>query len=78
VDDEVLTLDGVAELLKVDRKTIYRMAGAGELPAFKVRGRWRFRRRDVLGWIDAQVATKHDAKTSDATAAPSQPTERGR
>lgn len=51
----ILTIEDVAELLKVDRKTIYRMVNASELPAFKVRDRWRFRRTDIMSWIEALV-----------------------
>lgn len=54
--DEILTIRDVAELLKVGEKTVYTMAQRGELPAFKVRGQWRFRRGDIGAWIDAQTA----------------------
>ena len=30
------------------------MARQGEIPAFKVRGQWPFRRRYIDGWIDRQ------------------------
>ena len=52
--DDILTLREVAGLLKVADKTLYTMARQGEIPAFKVRGQWRFRRRDIDGWIDRQ------------------------
>ena len=52
--DDILTLREVAGLLKVAEKTVYTMARQGEIPAFKVRGQWRFRRRDIDGWIDTQ------------------------
>jgi excisionase family DNA binding protein len=35
--------------------TVYTMAQQGELPAFKVRGQWRFRRTDLDAWIDAKT-----------------------
>ncbi len=54
-DDEILTIRDVAALLKVGEKTIYTMAQAGDLPGFKVRGQWRFRRSDIDAWIAAQV-----------------------
>lgn len=54
--DEILTLPEVAQLLKVADKTVYTMAQKGELPAFKVRGQWRFKRADIDGWIEAQKA----------------------
>ena len=53
-NEEVLKLKDVAALLKVGEKTVYSMAQAGELPAFKVRGQWRFSRKDIDVWIDQQ------------------------
>ncbi len=52
--EDILTLREVAGLLKVADRTVYTMARQGEIPAFKVRGQWRFRRRDINGWIDRQ------------------------
>lgn len=52
--DEILTLPEVAQLLKVADKTVYTMAQKGQLPAFKVRGQWRFKRSDLDNWIDLQ------------------------
>lgn len=52
--DEFLTLPEVAQLLKVADKTVYTMAQQGELPAFKVRGQWRFKRVDLDSWIEEQ------------------------
>ncbi len=54
-DDQILTVRDVAALLKVGEKTIYTMAQAGDLPGFKVRGQWRFRRSDIDAWIGEQV-----------------------
>lgn len=51
MSDEILTLPEVAQLLKVAQKTVYTMAQKGELPAFKVRGQWRFKRDDMESWI---------------------------
>jgi excisionase family DNA binding protein len=55
VTSEILTVSEVAGLLKVAEKTVYTMAQEGELPAFKVRGQWRFRRTDLDAWIDAKT-----------------------
>lgn len=52
--DEVLKLKDVVGLLKVSEKTVYSMAQTGELPAFKVRGQWRFSRKDIDAWIEHQ------------------------
>ena len=54
--DPILTLPEVAILLKVAEKTVYTMAQTGQLPAFKVRGQWRFKHDDIDQWIDEQKA----------------------
>ena len=58
--DEILTLAEVALLLKVAEKTIYTMAQRGEVPAFKVRGQWRFKRDDLDRWIERQKLTQRN------------------
>jgi excisionase family DNA binding protein len=63
--DEVLTIKDVAQLLKVGEKTVYSMAQTGELPAFKVRGQWRFSRKDIDAWIEQQKNTTQDFSEDD-------------
>lgn len=53
-DDEFLTIKQVAELLKVTERTIYRLAAAKQIPAFKVGGTWRFSRAEINQWIQRQ------------------------
>lgn len=50
----VLTVQDVAELLRVDAKTIYRMVKRRDLPGFKVAGSWRFKEADIDSWIESQ------------------------
>ena len=57
--DEILTLPEVAKLLKVAEKTVYTMAQRAEIPAFKVRGQWRFKRADIDSWIEQQKSDTH-------------------
>lgn len=47
------TLKTVA-VLNVTERTIYRLAAAKKIPAFKVGGTWRFRATDIDGWIADQ------------------------
>lgn len=58
MSDEILTVLEVATLLKVADKTVYTMAQKGEIPAFKVRGQWRFRRVDIDAWIQEQTTSR--------------------
>jgi excisionase family DNA binding protein len=51
MSDEILTVQEVAALLKVADKTVYTMAQREEIPAFKIRGQWRFKREEIDSWI---------------------------
>ena len=52
----ILTIKEVADYLKVTERTIYRLAAAKQIPAFKVGGSWRFSRADIDDWIKQQSA----------------------
>ncbi len=53
-DNAIMTIGEVADYLKVTERTIYRLAGAKQIPAFKVGGSWRFSKADIDGWIKQQ------------------------
>jgi PTS system nitrogen regulatory IIA component len=53
--DDILTIRQLSEYLMVSEKTIYRLLEKNILPAIRVGGQWRFRRRDIDSWIDSQV-----------------------
>ena len=52
--DEVLTVAELAEYLKVNRNTIYKLLKAHKLPAFKIGGDYRFNREQIDEWRIAQ------------------------
>ncbi|WP_445659477.1 helix-turn-helix domain-containing protein [Aquincola tertiaricarbonis] len=51
----ICTLDELAAYLKVGKRTLYRLAAHGEIPAFKVGGTWRFRQSEIDRWINDQT-----------------------
>jgi excisionase family DNA binding protein len=53
-EGEILTIKQVADYLRVTERTIYRLAAARKIPAFKVGGTWRFSRADIDSWIRQQ------------------------
>jgi len=53
----IMTVGEVADYLKVTDRTIYRLAGAKQIPAFKVGGSWRFSKVDIDEWIKRQSST---------------------
>jgi len=52
--DDILDADEVAKLLRLNEQTVKRLANRGELPGFKVGGRWRFKRQDIGDYIEEQ------------------------
>ena len=52
---DLLTVSDVAALLRVSRKTVTRLIERG-LPGYllPVRGGWRFRRQEILEWLEQQ------------------------
>jgi len=58
-DNAIMTIGEVADYLKVTERTIYRLAGAKKIPAFKVGGSWRFSKADIEAWIRDQNALKN-------------------
>lgn len=50
-DDEILTADEAATLLKVSSKTVLKLARDGELPAQKVGRAWRFCRSELVAYV---------------------------
>ncbi len=56
--DETLSLPEVAQLPKVAGKAGYTVAQKAELPAFKVRGQWWFKRVDLDPWMEQWKAVR--------------------
>ena len=46
-----LTVPQLAELLHVNEKKIYQLAGCGEIPGTKVTGKWIFPRQLIEDWL---------------------------
>lgn len=75
IGEDILTIKQVAEYLKVTERTIYRLAAAKKIPAFKVGGTWRFSRADIDSWIKQQSMDGREAGSDKENAAKSQSSE---
>ena len=51
MDDEILTIEEVAKFLKLSEPTIYRLKNTG-LPYFKIGRNVRFKKKDILDWLE--------------------------
>ena len=52
---EILTVKEVAEYLRMNQMTIYKMAQKGEIPAFKIASNWRFRKEEIDEWLNQKA-----------------------
>jgi excisionase family DNA binding protein len=59
-----MTLEEVANYLRVHPSTIYRLVKRGKLPAFKVGSDWRFNLESIEDWrASAELASIHSARS---------------
>ncbi len=70
----IITLDQVAQMLKVHPSTIYRMVKKGQIPCFKIGSDWRFNVESIERWLGDREAvgeanhrpTEEDGPSADA------------
>jgi excisionase family DNA binding protein len=52
-----LTTKEVAQYLRVNQYTVYRLVSQKKLPAYKVGSQWRFKKRVLDHWLNTQLNT---------------------
>jgi excisionase family DNA binding protein len=57
MQDVLLTTGQVANYLKIDKFTVYRLVAQKKLPAFKVGNQWRFKRTLLEAWLRMNMST---------------------
>ena len=75
MSENILTIREVADLLKINEKTIYKLAAASKIPGVKVGGSWRFDRTTISSWISTKSAADMAVANDGADAEPEQPAE---
>ncbi len=74
--EKLLTVDEVAEILRVSPSTVYRRIQAGELPAIKLGHRQvRVRQEDLDAYIEAHRITSTAASAEALSAGVGEPTD---
>ncbi|MFC1763947.1 PTS sugar transporter subunit IIA [Planctomycetota bacterium] len=61
---EIMTVQEVADLLRVSERTVYDWATHGHIPCGKLGTTWRFKRSEIDSWIDSNLAAKKRAEDS--------------
>ena len=49
---DVLTIDELADYLRISRSTLYKLAQEGRVPCQKVGRHWRFRKQAIDRWLE--------------------------
>ena len=57
---DVMTLNEVAEYLRIPRSTTYKLAQEGKLPGQKVGRHWRFHKQAVEDWLKQYRTAKDE------------------
>ena len=52
MSEQLMTVKDVATYLKLNERTVYRMATSAKIPAFKVGTSWRFKKEEIDTWIE--------------------------
>ncbi len=54
ISNELMTIEEVAEYLRVKKRTIYEWVKNGKIPAIKAVGQWRFKKGQIDSWLENQ------------------------
>ena len=49
--DDIMTMDELAEYLKISKSTLYKLATDNKLPGTKIGKRWRFHKDAIDRWV---------------------------
>lgn len=58
MESDVMTMREVADYLKINEKTAYKLTADGKIPGFKVGGAWRFRKSEIDKWSVEEASNK--------------------
>lgn len=59
MEDKILTIEEIANYLRVSERTIYDWAQRGEIPCGKIGTVWRFKRSEVEKWVNSKLTDKY-------------------
>ena len=55
--DDILTIDEVANYLRVSERTVYDWAQKGEIPSGKIGTVWRFKKSEIEKWVNDRLSS---------------------
>jgi PTS system nitrogen regulatory IIA component len=63
--DDILTIDEVAQYLRVSERTVYEWAQKGDIPCGKIGTVWRFKKTEIEKWVNERLTTKSKTVSVD-------------
>lgn len=66
LQDRRLSVDEICQHLGVSSDTVYRWIDRSEMPAHKMGRKWKFKREQVDGWVEAGGAAANETRDSGA------------
>ena len=63
MNTEVLTVQEVANYLRIDIRTVYRLAKRGDIPCIKIGRQWRFNRDDIKELVSRGLRNKESGSS---------------
>ncbi len=64
----LMTIDEVADYLRVKKRTVYDWVKKGKIPAIKTVGLWRFRKDRIDSWLDQDAEEEQPVKSQGSAA----------
>ena len=63
--EEILTAQEAADFLKMNERTVLKLAAEGKIPAAKIGRRWRFEKNHIIEWLESRmrVMSNHELAT---------------
>lgn len=59
---EVLTIEDLADYLKISKSTLYKLVREGSIPCQKVGKHWRFHKDAIDAWLKQKPSTKKQTR----------------
>ncbi len=53
--DEIMTIKELAGYIKMNTRTVYKLANDLKIPAVKLSNQWRFKKETIDEWLEAQM-----------------------
>ena len=64
-EHEILTIEEVAQYLRISERTAYDWANKGTIPCGKLGTAWRFKRSEIERWVDDKLSGKRTPSPGD-------------